>query len=110
MVVMNNNYSYLSTIIFVLLFVLMGCASNTSISYHPPYIPIYVSVDTDGNVSVGASRTLATNFGTFELGTNIKQEIQLLRQSENFKEKRLLIVRIDSEVTTFELKIGRAHV
>jgi Tol biopolymer transport system component len=103
-VVMNNGWSCKLIIIFVLLFVLTGCGG--SISYHPPYTPIYVSVDTNGNVSIGVSRTIATNFGTFQIGTSAEQEIQRLRQSENFKDKRLLIVRVDYEVTTFELTEG----
>lgn len=109
-----NKYSWhhhrivIILLIPLILLTLTGCGAIGEIIYSPPYIPIKIGINTNGEITLEPSTEIGirTNFGTFELGGNASYKIPTLRQSETYKDKRLLIVRVDSEVTVFELTEG----
>jgi hypothetical protein len=43
-------------------------------SYEPPIVPIVLTIDTDGNVSLSAGKAFATPIGTFSFGLNAWQD------------------------------------
>jgi hypothetical protein len=58
----------------VLLICSSGCRSTGSqgdITWHPPLLPIAISISTDGSIHVSASREFATPLGTFSLGESM---------------------------------------
>ncbi|MFZ1807872.1 MAG: hypothetical protein WAU36_11640 [Cyclobacteriaceae bacterium] len=87
---------------------LTSCGGSGKISYQPPYIPIKIGINTNGEITIQPSTEIGiqTNFGTFELGGNVSYDIPSLRQNETYKDKRLLIVRVDHKATVFELTEG----
>lgn len=77
-----------------------GCTGE--IGYSPPLaIPIRVSVNTRGEVSIGVARSYATPIGTFDFG--IGGSFQTLR--DDYPD-RLLIIRVDNEASVYRLKEG----
>jgi hypothetical protein len=88
--------------LILLCMLLTGCGGTGSISYSPPGIPAKVSIDTNGNINVGLSPSWCTPIGTFEVGYD--QSVASLR---NTYSTRLLIVRVDSQATVYQLVDGQ---
>ena len=107
----NGRYHRVAIIWLMLLMLLMltSCGGSGELSYQPPYIPIKIGINTNGEITLQPSTELGiqTNFGTFKLGGNVSYDIPSLRQNETYKDKRLLIVRVDSKATVFELTEGQ---
>lgn len=70
--------------------------------YTPPGIPVRISVNSHGEVSLGASNSWATPYGTFDVGYG--GSVHSLR---NQYAARLLIVRVNNQATVYELEEGK---
>jgi len=104
--------------ITVWFFLISSCVGEAS--YSPPNIPIKVSIDTRGNIRLALAPQFATSIGTFDLDISAESSIEDiaksreetrqavvdLRQTQELRNKRLLIVRVDDKVTVFELEEG----
>jgi hypothetical protein len=62
-----------------------GCAAR--VSYSPPGLPISISIDHAGQISINASQSIATFFGTFSIGASLpvisNDEILLIIRDRN---------------------------
>jgi hypothetical protein len=94
---------YIILSISILLFLMLtGCNNEVEVGYSPPLpVPIRVSVDTSGNISVDASGKWITPIGTFDIqGTTDLYSIQ------NEYDVTVLIVRLDNEAMVYKLQPG----
>jgi len=84
---------------------------NISVGYHPLLIPIHVSVDSGGNVSLDISTELVTPIGVFDIGgstqVSLDSEITNMRQENSVKNKRLLLIRVDNRINRYEMTEGQ---
>lgn len=96
---------YASKYIFIsfMAFFFIGCQpeAGVEIGYQPPYVPVRISVNSNGEVSASASYEWVTSIGTFDVGGDVS--VDTLRNSYT---SDVLIVRVDDEVTMYELKEG----
>jgi len=94
-------FSRLLACLVATMLVLTGCDIVGQIGYSPPGIPVKVTVNSKGEVKLSASYSVATPIGTFSLGGG--KTIHSIRQESD---KRLLVVRVDGQVTIYELEEG----
>lgn len=82
---------------------LVGCDSpNIELGYQPPLIPIKISVNQNGQVSLSASHSVTTFIGTFDISGG--SSIYDLRQKID---DPVLIVQVDGQITVYELEPGQ---
>lgn len=77
----------------------VGCKGE--VGYQPPYIPILISIDTEGNISASISERIVTSIGTFSVSTS--RTISSIRSGYSGP---VLIVRVDEAATVYELTQG----
>lgn len=83
----------------IISFLLAGCVLTGS--YQSPFL-IGVSVNSEGQVNVGLSPSISTPIGTFTLTG--ETTVMSLR---DIADKRLLIIRVDSQATVYTLEEGK---
>lgn len=74
---------------------LQGCGAK--ISYHPPIVPVEISIDTNGNITVEANGSISTPIGTFEAGI-------YANPSEYFNTEATLTVRLNGRDIIYPLE------
>lgn len=91
------------TSLLLLVILLSACQpqGNIEIGYQPPYVPVRISVNSNGEVNAEASYEWVTSIGTFDIGGGVN--VSALR---NKYSSDVLIVRVDEEVTVYELREG----
>lgn len=79
--------------------------------WSPPLVPVRISINHRGIVTVTLAGRLTTPLGTFDLGVSdsisLRREISQLRNSQELVTKRVLIVRVDDQATVYELEPNR---
>ncbi|CAG0974506.1 hypothetical protein ANAEL_01363 [Anaerolineales bacterium] len=68
---------------------------NVEIGYSPIYIPIRISIDLNGNITISVSPHLVTPIGVFDVTASKK----IISQED----QRLLIIQVDDKVSIFKL-------
>jgi len=63
-----RTYQATAILLTIVAMLVASCGPEAEISYKPPLIPIKVSVNSSGEVSVGLSHSLETPIGTFDIG------------------------------------------
>jgi hypothetical protein len=51
-------------------------ATNVSLSYTPPFLPISFSISSDGNISVKGNLSIVTPLGTFDIGVDVSSSLK----------------------------------
>ncbi len=106
-------YTFRSFLAFSLLSILLAACSSpvadnsgVTLGYQPPLIPVKVSVDTKGVISVSTTSSVVTPIGIFSVGL-------YTNPSEYFNVKNTLTVRQDGQDTIYPLsgpgKIAEVH-
>lgn len=82
---------------------LIGCKAGIELEggYTLPLIPIRIGIDSKGEIELSISKSFVTLIGTFDIGA--KSTIYTIRQGNA---GRLLMIRVDEEVTVYRLKEG----
>ena len=83
-------------VVLLLLFSLTGCDRGVVASYGLPLIPIEVSIDTQGNVTVSLNGQVVTPFGTFGIGVYASP-------STTLQSKGSLTIRLNGQDTIYPL-------
>ena len=83
---------------------LIGCTgSRVEIGYRPPLIPIRVSIDQQGRLTLSSSYAVSTPIGTFDVSAG--HSVAAIRRSVEYP---VLIIRVDGVMTVYELSPGHA--
>lgn len=70
--------------------------TGVQVSYKPPLVPVQVTVDSDGAISVSTNYSVVTPIGTFSAGAYVNP-------SQYFKAKSILTVRFNGQDTIYRL-------
>lgn len=84
---------------------LIGCQPEAvvEVGYQPPVVPVRIAVNTRGEVSAGFSGEVNTPIGTFDIGGGVS-----VNAIQNQYSGKVLIVRVDDEVSVYNLEEGKA--
>jgi hypothetical protein len=90
------------SILLLCIFVSGGCSSDVEVGFQPIIVPVRVSINNHGEVSAGFSGSVNTPLGRFDIGASTSVD-----SLQNEYTNKVLIVRVDDQVTVYELEEGK---
>jgi hypothetical protein len=89
---------FVNALIFVLLgFSITACSGNASVGYQPPNLPVKISIDTNGQLSVSWENSIQTPIGIFS--AEVSSDLSELYQDRN----GVLIVNVNGVNSVYDL-------
>lgn len=101
---MSIRYKKYIPLVMLAAFLAASCApqAQVEVGYQPPVVPVRISINSRGEVSAGFSSIFITPYGVFDIGGGVS--VNALR---NDFSNRILVVRVDDNVTLYELEDGK---